>query len=61
MSLDTTNLTAAVTDTLQMLFDYLPLGVAVFGTIGAVVGGLLFGKQLVGTVVSSITKLGGGS
>lgn len=59
MSLDTSALTDGVTDILQQLFNYVPIGIAIFGAIGALVGGLMFGQKLVNVVVTALSRFGG--
>lgn len=59
MSIDTSALTTAVQQILQNVFDYLPIGVVIFGTVGALVGGLMFGQKLVNVVVSALSRFGG--
>ena len=60
VTLDTTSLTSGIQDVLQQVFDMVPIGIAIFAPVAAIVGGLFFGQKLVGLIVGALSKFGGG-
>lgn len=56
MSVDTTPIEEGVTDFINAVFTYLPLGLAIIGIPAAIVAGLNFGGRLVSMVSSALGR-----
>lgn len=54
MSIDTTPIQEGITDFINNVFVYLPLGLAIIGIPSAIVAGIAFGGRLVKMVGSAL-------